>query len=147
MKTSSTFLLTASITLFSRLAAGQALDPAVLNKPLGESWPTYSGDYSGKRYSSLTQINQSNVKNLTLSWVGKVIPGLGGGGGGRGGFGPGGPAVIVGGEGTGEAGVGNEKRGRKPRPRPPGHSRTARHGSPRVARETSRRFDPLLSLR
>ena len=47
----------------------QPLDPALLTKPLGDSWPTYSGDYSGKRYSSLTQINQINVKNLTLAWV------------------------------------------------------------------------------
>jgi alcohol dehydrogenase (cytochrome c) len=56
------------------------LDPALLTKPLGESWPTYSGDYSGKRYSSLAQINQSNVKNLTLGWVSRVASGSGGGG-------------------------------------------------------------------
>ena len=81
----------------------QSLDPSLLTKPLGESWPTYSGDYSGKRYSALTQINQSNVKNLTLAWTAKVTPGAGGGGRGFGG-----PAnqVIVGGEGTGEAGGG-----------------------------------------
>ena len=42
---------------------------ALLQKPLGESWPTYNGDYSGKRYSTLTQINQANVKNLTLAWT------------------------------------------------------------------------------
>ena len=40
---------------------------ADLLKPLADSWPTYSGDYSGKRYSALTQLNQSNVKNLTLA--------------------------------------------------------------------------------
>ena len=33
-----------------------------LLKPLADSWPSYSGDYSGRRYSALTQINQSNVK-------------------------------------------------------------------------------------
>ena len=32
--------------------------PPTCSKPLAESWPTYSGDYSGKRYSALTQINQ-----------------------------------------------------------------------------------------
>ena len=37
---------------------GEGLDVADLLRPLGESWPTYSGDYSGKRYSALTQINQ-----------------------------------------------------------------------------------------
>ena len=40
------------------LLAAQPLDPALLTKPLGDSWPTYSGDYSGKRYSLLKQINQ-----------------------------------------------------------------------------------------
>src|SRR5206468_89235 len=32
-------------------------------------WPTYNGDYSGRRYSTLDQINASNVKNLTLAWI------------------------------------------------------------------------------
>lgn len=104
MKSGAKVVLTISLSVVAQLASGQTLEPSLLNKPLGDSWPTYSGDYSGKRYSSLTQINQSNVKNLTLSWVGKVTPGAGGGG--RGGFGPGGPQVIVGGEGKGEAGGG-----------------------------------------
>src|SRR5437588_6117822 len=91
--------------LVSDNAVGQGLDPALLLKPLGESWPTYSGDYSGKRYSSLTQINQANVKNLTLAWVAKLTGGAGTlGGAGRGGFPFGGaaaaPSVIVGGEGS-----------------------------------------------
>ena len=37
------------------------LDPAAILKPLADSWPTYSGDYTGRRYSALTQINQSTV--------------------------------------------------------------------------------------
>ena len=73
------FLATSFIAVVS---AQGPLDPALLMKPLGDSWPTYSGDYSGKRYSSLTQINQSNVKNLTLAWVGRVTAGPAGGGGG-----------------------------------------------------------------
>jgi alcohol dehydrogenase (cytochrome c) len=87
------------------------LDPASMLKPLAEEWTSYSGDYTGRRYSTLTQINQSNVKNLTLAWVSKVTggPGNAGGGGGfgggRGGFGGGAP-VIVGGEGTGEFAAG-----------------------------------------
>jgi alcohol dehydrogenase (cytochrome c) len=83
------------LLIASALLQGQALDPALLNKPLGESWPTYSGDYSGKRYSALTQINQLNVKNLTLAWVSRVTAGPGNAGG-RGGGAP----TIVGGEGT-----------------------------------------------
>src|SRR5438105_529069 len=34
-----------------------------------DSWPTYHGDYSGRRYSTLKQINAANVKGLTLAWV------------------------------------------------------------------------------
>ncbi|HMF59946.1 MAG TPA: hypothetical protein VK595_06225, partial [Vicinamibacterales bacterium] len=75
------------------------LDPATILKPLAESWPTYSGDYTGRRYSALTQINQTTLKNLGLAWVSRGFvqgagpsgrgaggPG-GGGGGGRGGGG------------------------------------------------------------
>ena len=32
-------------------------------------WPTFNGDYSGRRFSPLTQINKDNIKNLTLAWV------------------------------------------------------------------------------
>src|SRR5262245_45100651 len=69
--------LTASLCLFSSFLLSQNLDPASILKPLGDSWPTYSGDYSGKRYSTLTQINQSNVKNLTLSWLARMNGGPG----------------------------------------------------------------------
>ncbi|HVO97734.1 MAG TPA: acido-empty-quinoprotein group A [Bryobacteraceae bacterium] len=89
-------LLLASAALLPVFAQGP-LDPASLLKPLGDSWPTYSGDYSGRRYSSLKQINQSNVKNLTLAWTTRFAGGTGGGGfGGRGGGAP----VIIGGEAT-----------------------------------------------
>ena len=63
--------------------------------PLGESWPTYSGDYTGRRYSSLTQINQSNVKHLSLAWTARVTAGPGAGG-------ATGPRVVIGGEGGDE---------------------------------------------
>lgn len=99
--------LTASIALLPGVISAQLLDPASLLKPLGDSWPTYSGDYSGKRYSSLKQINQSNVKGLTLAWLSRVTAGPGNAGGGFGG-GRGGAAapVIVGGEGTGDMNMG-----------------------------------------
>jgi alcohol dehydrogenase (cytochrome c) len=83
------------------VAQGKGVDPAELLKPLAESWPTYNGDYSGKRYSALRQINQGNVKGLTLAWVARVTGGPGTPGGAFGG-GRGGGTVIVGGEGTGD---------------------------------------------
>src|SRR5580700_10952299 len=75
----------------------QGLDPASILKPATDSWPTYSGDYTGQRYSSLTQINQTNVKNLTLAWVSHLPGGMGNGGGVGFGAGAGAP-TIVGGE-------------------------------------------------
>jgi alcohol dehydrogenase (cytochrome c) len=90
-------------------AFAQPLDPALLTKPLGDSWPTYSGDYSGKRYSSLKQVDQSNVKNLTLAWASRVTAGPAAGGGGGGGRGGAAVPTIVGGEGadSGAGGFGN----------------------------------------
>ena len=33
-----------------------------------QNWLSYSGNYSGHRYSALTQINRNNVKTLQLKW-------------------------------------------------------------------------------
>jgi alcohol dehydrogenase (cytochrome c) len=58
-------------TLASGIAVAQLLDPAALtlfNQPAG-IWPTYNGDYSGRRFSSLTGINQSNVNLLKIEWA------------------------------------------------------------------------------
>jgi alcohol dehydrogenase (cytochrome c) len=94
------------------LLAGQAqqspggLDPAALLKPLADTWPTYSGDYTGRRYSSLTQINQTTVKGLTLAWTQRLTGGMPGSGGGFGRGGAGSASVIVGGEGTGDFALG-----------------------------------------
>ena len=45
------------------------LDPAKLLKPGTDTWPTYNGDYSGRRYSPLAQITAANVKALSLAWI------------------------------------------------------------------------------
>ncbi|HEX4568661.1 MAG TPA: PQQ-binding-like beta-propeller repeat protein, partial [Vicinamibacterales bacterium] len=47
----------------------QGLDPASLLKPSPDSWPTYHGDYTGRRHSALTQITPDNVKQLGLAWA------------------------------------------------------------------------------
>lgn len=49
--------------------AAQTLDSAALLHPTADSWPTYHGDYSGKRNSPLTQITPENVSNLGLAWA------------------------------------------------------------------------------
>lgn len=55
--------------------AAQMLDPALLHKAPTDAWPTYNGDYSGRRFSPLTQINQSTIKTLNLAWVYRAVPG------------------------------------------------------------------------
>ena len=92
-----TLLLLLSIVSATVTVSAQGLDPELLLKPPTDAWPTYSGDYSGRRFSSLTQINQSNVKNLSLAWVSRVSPGPGS----TSRFarvGPGNPPTITGGE-------------------------------------------------
>src|SRR5438445_12412105 len=61
---------------------GQGLDPALLTKPATDAWPTYAGDYSQRRYSTLTQIDTTNVRHLSLAWVSRLTAGAGGGEGG-----------------------------------------------------------------
>ena len=46
-----------TLPLLCASLAAQTLDPAILNKPLSGDWPTYSGDYSGQRYSKLGDMN------------------------------------------------------------------------------------------
>jgi alcohol dehydrogenase (cytochrome c) len=95
------------------LGQSKGVDDAMLLKPLADNWPTYSGDYSGRRYSALTQIDRTNVKNLTLAWTTRIQPGLPATGGRGGGFGGGATVpTIIGGEGTGEL---NDSGGRSAR--------------------------------
>jgi acido-empty-quinoprotein group A len=49
------------------------LDPNVIGQPPISSWPTFNGDYTGQRYSSLNQITAANVSGLTQQWVYKII--------------------------------------------------------------------------
>ncbi len=62
-------LLFLALSLRAPFGAAQGLDPALLLKPATDTWPTYNGDYSGRRFSSLDQINLSNIGSLTLAWI------------------------------------------------------------------------------
>jgi acido-empty-quinoprotein group A len=56
--------------LAAPLAQAQAfLDPALIGKPLVDAWTTYHGDYSGRHYSALNQINRHDVQSLTMAWI------------------------------------------------------------------------------
>jgi len=65
-------LLTAALLFELSLTAADGLDPAALLRPPAGTWPTYNGDYSGRRYSTLAQISQSNVQQLSLAWVAQM---------------------------------------------------------------------------
>ena len=46
------------------LFAQGSLDPAKVGQPPTDSWTSYHGDYSGRRYSALNKINASNINSL-----------------------------------------------------------------------------------
>jgi len=71
-----TLLAMAAIGSVLFLAAGS--EPAspvnvrtedLLVSPPGANWISYNGDYTGRRYSSLVEINVSNVGQLRADWV------------------------------------------------------------------------------
>jgi alcohol dehydrogenase (cytochrome c) len=41
----------------------------LMAQPVGDNWPSYNGDYTGRRYSRLLEINTSNVAQLRAVWV------------------------------------------------------------------------------
>jgi alcohol dehydrogenase (cytochrome c) len=45
------------------------LPSSLLVKPPAENWPSYNGDYSGRRYTALSQITPQNVDQLRAQWV------------------------------------------------------------------------------
>jgi acido-empty-quinoprotein group A len=58
---------------FPALSHAQSLDPQKLlqNEPT-DTWPTYNGDYSGRRFSPLKSIDAANVHSLALAWTYRV---------------------------------------------------------------------------
>src|SRR4029453_16319477 len=64
------------IALLSMSVFGQgSLTPAKLLQPSADSWPIYNGDYSGRRYSTLSKINANNISSLSLAWIFRAVPG------------------------------------------------------------------------
>ena len=65
----------ALLTLFAGLAISawsQILPPDAITHPKPDSWPTFHGDYSGRHYSPLKEIDAGNVHNLALAWVNQI---------------------------------------------------------------------------
>ena len=103
--TSTHYALVVALVVVPAGLAGQergGLDPASLREPLSASWPTYSGDYSGRRYSQLTQVTTATVGHLSLAWTRELntgMPALEGGA----------APTFIGGEGTGEFTIGTQR--------------------------------------
>ncbi len=64
-----------SLLLFIACSPAVAQPTANLNpedllvRPVAANWPSYNGDYSGRRYSSLHEITSENVSRLRAAWV------------------------------------------------------------------------------
>jgi alcohol dehydrogenase (cytochrome c) len=65
------------LMLACALAASSSWLAAQTQMPTGE-WPTYNGDYTGRRFSTLTKVNDKNVQHLSLAWSYRLsVPGAG----------------------------------------------------------------------
>ncbi len=62
-----TSLMTASLH-----AATVSVDPRTIGQAPVSSWTTFNGDYSGARYSTLSQITPTNVGRLKAQWVYRI---------------------------------------------------------------------------
>src|ERR1700722_10868936 len=62
---------TASLTLLlaATLSAQVTYDRILHASDTPDNWLTYSGTYSGHRYSALNGINRTNVGRLKLAWM------------------------------------------------------------------------------
>ena len=64
--------LSSLVSICAGTALAQGLDSAGLLQPLENEWLSYSGDYTGQRYSRLDKVNKDNVQHLTLAWTGRM---------------------------------------------------------------------------
>jgi alcohol dehydrogenase (cytochrome c) len=64
------WLVNVSAVLMLGVTIGaQRLSSQQLANPGTDTWPTYNGDYSGKRFSTNKQINRNNAGALTMAWA------------------------------------------------------------------------------
>jgi alcohol dehydrogenase (cytochrome c) len=73
MQKSRSLTLVPIALLIAEAAAAQSpgggFDPARILAGSTDAWPTYHGDYSGRRHSELAEITPDNVHTLTLLWT------------------------------------------------------------------------------
>jgi len=64
-----------TIALQTQTQTRRVNDDALKNAPKGTEWLSNGMGWSEQRYTTMTQINPQNVKNLTLAWSYEVGPG------------------------------------------------------------------------
>ncbi len=79
-------LAAAALAAAASLGQAQGVNPADIGNPPVDSWLTYHGDWSGRRFSTLNRINDANVQTLTQAWLFKPAAS--------------GPGDVVGGQGA-----------------------------------------------
>jgi len=63
-------VLSAQDARITSINTGIDINPArLLSKPVGADWLSYNGDYTGRRYTDLREINPGNVSQLRAQWV------------------------------------------------------------------------------
>jgi glucose dehydrogenase len=60
--------LAAALLLVPAVGSAQVTGPD-LRAPAGKDWPAVGGDFGNSRYSTLSQINTSNIKQLKGAWT------------------------------------------------------------------------------
>jgi acido-empty-quinoprotein group A len=53
-------------------ASDNSLDPNLIGKTPITSWTTFNGDYTGQRYSTLTEISPANLDKIATQWSFKI---------------------------------------------------------------------------
>lgn len=64
-----TMAATAAVSTGPISTAINVLPADLLVRPPAANWPSYNGDYTGRRFSSLAEINGNNVPQLRAQWI------------------------------------------------------------------------------
>jgi alcohol dehydrogenase (cytochrome c) len=63
-------LLSAQSTRMNSISTSTDIQPSqLLSKPVADNWLSYNGDYTGRRFTALREINLANVSQLRAEWV------------------------------------------------------------------------------
>ena len=55
-------MIAAPVMIAAQGLSTLGVDPVAIRQPLSATWPTSSGDYTGRRYSALTQVTPATVR-------------------------------------------------------------------------------------